>query len=382
MSPLQLGFACAWNRDGDRERTWSHTPMRLWDALARRRDVQILDVPITVPRLIDTIGLLGSIRPVHGRLTSTWAMRPLYAKLTNRAMKRALKGVNTPDAVLSIGEHGVIPDPIFIYQDHCFGHGLEMYQETGQMPHGWSGVPISVLERRADMQAQAYAACSGVLTMSRWNADFLIRSGLVPASKVHAVHAGINVPVEAPSVNLLQEKRRRNERTILFVGREFYRKGGDLVVAAFEQAKKIAPRPMRLIVAGPKRWPLRGAIPEHVEFVGDEPFLALREHMRKADVMVMPSRFEAFGIVFIESLAAGTPVIGRRNFAMPEMITHGHNGMLLESDDVESLASMIVSVIESDSIAQTCFDESHAVASYYSWDRVADDITAVIQGSR
>lgn len=378
MSPLHLGFACAWNRDGDRERTWSHTPMRLWDALERRSDVEILDVPIMLPRLIDTIGRIGSMRLVHGRPMSTWTMRPGYAKLAQEALSEAERTARTPDAILSIGEHGPTTHPLYIYQDHCYGHGLETYHETGELPHGWSGVAESVLQRRAEMQARTYASCAGVFTMSRWNADYLVRSGLVPASKVHAVHAGINVPVDPPTEEHFHQKRSRDERTMLFVGREFHRKGGDLVLAAFERAKQISARPLRLIVAGPKTWPMPGVIPEHVEFVGDEPFLSLREHMRTADVMVMPSRFEAFGIVFIESLAAGTPVIGRRSFAMPEMITHGHNGMMIETDDVDALAQMMVDVIESETIARTCHDEARSVAAHYSWDRVANDMMAII----
>ncbi|MBP6510051.1 MAG: glycosyltransferase family 4 protein, partial [Candidatus Kapabacteria bacterium] len=352
--------------------------MRLWDALERRPDVEVLDVPIELPRLIDSIGRISSLRLVHGRTMSTWAMRPWYARLAQQALSAAEGKVQPPDAILSIGEHGSTVHPLYIYQDHCYGHGLEMYHETGEMPHGWSGVALSDLQHRAEMQARTYASCAGVFTMSQWNADFLVRSGLVPASNVHAIHAGINVPVVLPTEEHLHQKRARDERTILFVGREFHRKGGDLVLAAFERAKQISARPLRLIVAGPKKWPVTGAIPERVEFVGDEPFLALREHMRTADVMVMPSRFEAFGIVFIESLAAGTPVIGRRSFAMPEMITHGHNGMMIDTDDVEALAQMIVDVVESETIARTCHNEARSVSEYYSWDRVASDIMSII----
>ncbi|MBK7185481.1 MAG: hypothetical protein IPH85_06045 [Ignavibacteria bacterium] len=116
MSPLHLGFACAWNRDGDRERTWSHTPMRLWDALERRPDVEVLDVPIELPRLIDSIGRISSLRLVHGRTMSTWAMRPWYARLAQQALSAAEGKVQPPDAILSIGEHGSTVHPLYIYQ--------------------------------------------------------------------------------------------------------------------------------------------------------------------------------------------------------------------------------------------------------------------------
>ena len=378
MSPLQLGFACVWNRDGNREQTWSHTPMHLWRAIERRGDVVIHDIPVQIPRFVDLICRTLSMRLVEGRPWSTWALRPTFARMAHTALKNSIAKAGALDAILDIGEQGSVDVPLYIYQDHCFGHGIELYHQTGYLPHGWSGVGLAELKRRAQMQAQSYATCAGVFTMSQWNADYLVRSGLIDPSRVHVVHAGINVPVEPPTAELLDVKRSRSVRTILFVGREFHRKGGDLVVAAFEIAKRSSSRPLRLIIAGPRNWPLQGDIPEGVEFIGEASFQILREQMRNADVVVMPSRFEAFGIVFIEALAAGTPVIGRRAFAMSEFIKHGQNGMLIENDDPSALAEAMLAVVEDEGIALYCNREANHVALYYSWDRVAADIVDVI----
>ncbi len=378
MSPLHLGFACVWNRDGNREQTWSHTPIHLWKAIERRGDVVIHDVPVRMPRIVDLFFRTLSMRFVDGRRWSTWALRPTFSRLNHIALKRSIAKAGAIDAILDMGEQGPIDVPLYVYQDFCFGHGIEMYNHTGHFPHGWSGISLAGFKRRAQLQAQSYASCAGVFTMSQWNADYLVRSGLIEASRVHVVHAGMNVPVDPPTEDLLVRKRSRNIRTLLFVGREFHRKGGDLVVAAFEKAKRLSSRPLRLIVAGPHQWPLHGSIPEGVEFIGEASLGILREHMRNADVMVMPSRFEAFGIVFIEALAAGTPVIGRRAFAMPEFIKHGHNGMLIDHDDPSLLAEVMISVVENEIIARTCNSEANQVASYYSWDRVAADMIDVI----
>lgn len=381
MSPFHLGFACVWNRDGDRSRTWSHTPLRLWEALERRDDVLIHDVPIVLPRLIDLAGRALSARIVNGRPWSSWALRPTYSRFAHRALTRSVSRAGSVDAVLDIGEQGPIGRPLYVYQDHCFGHGLEMYHNTGTLPDGWKNVPMRSLVRRAEMQAETYATCSGVFTMSQWNADYLVRSGLLEAGRVHVVHSGINVPVIAPSQEEFERKRARNEKVVLFAGRDFFRKGGDLVVQAFSHVKRMSNRPIRLVIAGPKEWPMTGPIPANIDFIGDASFDTLRDQMRMADVMVMPSRFEAFGIVFVEALAAGTPVIGRKAFAMPEMITPGKNGFLVEHDDALELAELIARVIEDDEMAKYCRCSAHEVAAKYSWDRVAADMMDVMKKS-
>ncbi len=66
----------------------------------------------------------------------------------------------------------------------------------------------------------------------------------------------------------------------------------------------------------------------------------------------MPSRFEAFGIAFIEALAHGVPVIGRSAFAMPEIIRPGKNGALVHTDDPAELASAIMAVLDDPAVRQ------------------------------
>ena len=60
--------------------------------------------------------------------------------------------------------------------------------------------------------------------------------------------------------------------------------------------------------------------------------------MRKADAFVLPSRYETFGVVYIEALASGTPVIGTFNGGAEDIITHD-NGYIVDIDDIDSLAS-------------------------------------------
>ena len=268
-----------------------------------------------------------------------------------------------------------------MYQDFCFGHGLQL-MDRGLVPHGWDAVSRAALERRAAHQAETYARAAGVFTMSAWNAAYLRDAGLVSPDRIHVVHAGVNVPVDPPSADRMATRAEAREHVVAFVGRDFERKGGDIVVAAVQQLRGMLSRPVRLVVAGPSQWPMDGSVPDGVTFLGDAPFHGVRALLRTADVLVMPSRFEAFGIIIAEALGSGTPVVGRNDFAMPEMIRHGENGMLVEGDVVDELAHALFHVISSDHIASTCIADAERVRSYFSWDRVAEDMTAVLRKGR
>ena len=381
MDALAVGFACIWDR-GDRSRTWSHTPQRLWEALERRRDVRVVDMPLRIPLPLDFLGRVASMRRLQGKRYSTWTMRSWYSQLAHNDLMSHERHHAEVDTILCIGEHGSTTNaPLYVYQDFCFGHGLQL-MDRGLVPHGWDAVSRAALERRAAQQAETYARAAGVFTMSAWNAAYLRDAGLVPPDRIHVVHAGVNVPVDPPSADRMAMRAEAREHVVAFVGRDFARKGGDLVVAAVQQLRGMLSRPVRLVVAGPSQWPMDGPVPDGVTFLGDAPFHGVRALLRTADVLVMPSRFEAFGIIIAEALGSGTPVVGRNDFAMPEMIRHGENGMLVEGDAADELAHALFHVISSDHIASTCAADAERVRSYFSWDRVAGDMTAVLRKGR
>ena len=78
-----------------------------------------------------------------------------------------------------------------------------------------------------------------------------------------------------------------------------------------------------------------------VAFRGILDYQRLAEHMRHAQVLVLPSFYEGFGIAYLEAMAFGQPVIGSRAGAIPQLITNGENGYLIEQGDSLTLAGQI-----------------------------------------
>ena len=134
-----------------------------------------------------------------------------------------------------------------------------------------------------------------------------------------------------------------------------------------------------MTVAGPTRWPLPGGPPEGIDFIGHVSREAVVGLMDYHDLLVMPSRMEGFGIVFLEALARGLPCIGRDAFAMPEIIEDGVTGALIGTDDPHELADAIHSVLIDDSIYQTVLSQADDASRRYSWDNTARAILEIIR---
>ena len=153
-----------------------------------------------------------------------------------------------------------------------------------------------------------------------------------------------------------------------------------LVVEAFKLLKKHYSKNVRLIIAGPKSWPLTGRIPEDVQFIGDVSREIIKKYFQTSDVFCMPSYFEGgYPIVFPESLSFGIPCIGRNIQGMLEIIKPGVNGYLLKNDSIDELAELIIKVIEDDKMKSGVERMSKSYQDYYSWDRVASDMVKIIK---
>jgi len=170
-------------------------------------------------------------------------------------------------------------------------------------------------------------------------------------------------------------------RTIAFVGRHFFRKGGDLVVNAVRMLRQRHGIDAQLVIIGPQHLPPEIEVEPWMTVMGDQPTSTVRDVLREAHVLALPSRYEAYGIAILESLASGVPVVGRRAFAMPEMIRQGENGAMIETFSTEALADALGSVVMDRALAHRTVDGAANVIAEHSWTAVADRMTSIIRRS-
>jgi phosphatidylinositol alpha-mannosyltransferase len=175
---------------------------------------------------------------------------------------------------------------------------------------------------------------------------------------------------------------------ILFVGRLEPRKGFRYLMEAYAQVKTRLPQ-VRLLVAGP--YTAQESLPFERELqrrrLGDVHFVGylseqdLARYYQTSQVFCAPSiGFESFGMVLLEAMAAGTPVVAFDIEGYRNLITHPVGGLLVKPRDVSALADAVIHVLQSGELRQAMSRYGQATAARYTWDRVADQVLDCYEG--
>lgn len=135
----------------------------------------------------------------------------------------------------------------------------------------------------------------------------------------------------------------KDKRIIGAVSRLRREKGIDLIIKAFKSISETNPKTHLLLVGdGPDARDLRSLvnnydIQDRVSFVGEAHWEAAMKYMAIMDIVVMPSRFEGFGLTAAEAMAMGKPVIASSIFGLKEVVQHKKTGLLFELENIAQL---------------------------------------------
>jgi glycosyltransferase involved in cell wall biosynthesis len=183
---------------------------------------------------------------------------------------------------------------------------------------------------------KVFAAAGAIVSTSAWAARDLMQNYPESAHKVNVIPYPVQLRWFLESWPA-ERSARAGRVSFLFVGNDFRRKGGFTLLEAWSELK--LPNAVLRIVTGDQL----SDLPPGVELVrGIKQYTPEWQQVwREADVFVLPTRAEAFGIVFQEAAAAGIPAIGTRLNAIPEIVLDSETGLLVPPDDSRSLAQAI-----------------------------------------
>ncbi|MGE5554624.1 MAG: glycosyltransferase family 4 protein [Betaproteobacteria bacterium] len=172
---------------------------------------------------------------------------------------------------------------------------------------------------------------------------------------------------------------RPGEKLVLYVGRLVREKGAAVLVEAVPKILHYSPG-TRLVIAGtgPLLDQLRAraaalGVAERVAFPGFIDDTTRNALLTTADVAVYPSTYEPFGIVALEAMAAGTPVVVSDVGGFAEIVVHGVNGLKAYPGDADSLANNILTLLHQPELAcQLAEQAMEDVRDYYDWAGIAE----------
>jgi D-inositol-3-phosphate glycosyltransferase len=187
-----------------------------------------------------------------------------------------------------------------------------------------------------------------------------------------------------------------DEEIILFVGRVQAHKGTDVAVQALPhligRAASTKASTMLHIIGGASgrdgddelarchRTIAANNLEERVRFFEPLPHAQLADHYRAADVVIVPSRSESFGLVAAEAQACGTPVVAANAGGLPYVVNASESGLLVEHHDPLAFSAAIAAILDHPSFAQRLGTGGVAFSKKFSWDATADRLLELYEG--
>ncbi len=287
---------------------------------------------------------------------------PELVRLRSRVLGRRLAGAARLDALLVF--NGLVVPPVGVpavtYDDMTIPLALEY-----GYPH-WRALPRRAVTGRMRLTAELYRRATACCTGTLLAADSLVREYRVPSAKVHVIGIG-------RSHEPLVRERDWSKPRFLFVGRDFERKGGPIVLAAFRRVRELRPEATLDIVG--KHPPLdvpgvTGHGPVHGR--------ALEELFATATCFVMVAEKDAGGIAYTEAGAAGIPSIGTTGGAASEMI--GRGGRTIDPRDLNALVGAMLEFADPQ-VARRVGILASKHAEWFTWRGTAERVLAALHGA-
>ena len=258
---------------------------------------------------------------------------------------------------------------------------------------------LSVLEpaRRARAEAEIVGCADAVLASCTVEADQLVQLYHADPDRIALVAPGVEHAFFTPG-DRTQARRALglpdSDPVILFVGRIQPLKGPSVAVRALAETRRAAGRPAAarmVLIGGPSGLQgqqemdaVRRAIDEHglhdaVRLLPPQPHEILSTFFRSADVCVVPSHSESFGLVALEAAACGIPVVAAAVGGLTTLVRHGVTGMLVEGRDPADYAKPLTALIADPEGAARMGRRAAVRARSYTWGRAAEDLWSWVE---
>jgi glycosyltransferase involved in cell wall biosynthesis len=334
-------------------------------------------------RALQARGILVDRLVPHGRAPKGFLLRRLWFNLTLPRRLRSAPHSGPYDLIVGFDIDGVqlagsAPAPYV-----CSIKGV--LAEEARCERGWPRwmlTGLALLERRNARRALL------VLSTSRYCCDRIRHHYGVASERLALVPEGIDLALWQPCPDplvLAEQDARRDPCTVLCVARQYPRKRIIDLIDAFALVRAREPRARLVIIGdGPDHRALAQrihelALSEAVQLLGalsDD--AEVRAWYGRASLFCLPSEQEGFGIVFLEAMASGLPVVTTTAAAIPEVVPQGQAGVLVPPRDPSALAEALLRLLADPELLARLREGGRVQARGYDWELVADRFLEVV----
>lgn len=236
-----------------------------------------------------------------------------------------------------------------------------------------------------EIEATSMLLADKIIAVSQLTKEAIMRDYSIPSDKIEVVHNSVDHGTfealdDDNAYKYLATMKEKGYRVVTNVGRLTVQKGLTNFLLAAAEVVKRAPKTFFLVVGSGEQYfelielTAKLGISENVLFTGFQRGKQWRDSFAIADLFVMPSVSEPFGIAPLESIGFGTPTLISEQSGVKEVLT---NTLKVDFWDVNEMANQITAVVQNDALRDTLQANASAELSRMSWDHTADKLYGI-----
>ena len=219
-----------------------------------------------------------------------------------------------------------------------------------------------------------------ITCVSKHERDMLVSEIGISEDNIKIIYNGINWNdwQILPDKNIFRKQYPDiSDKFVLFAGRLATNKGLSDLISAMDLVNQ---KSVDLVITGAdmglgkqleKEALEKGVRMHRLGHIDDETY---RSVLAAAEILVLPSEYEAFGIVLLEAAAAETAVIGTNVGGIPEAMSPGNNGLIVEYNDVDNLSKSIATLLDDAKLCKEMGKAGRVWAKNFSWDSILKEL--------
>lgn len=232
-----------------------------------------------------------------------------------------------------------------------------------------------------DLEKRGFEKADVIVSVSNYTKQMVVDKYNIPEKKIEVVHNGVDTDEISTSdtekIEMMQDLKKKGYKLVLFLGRLTIQKNPDGFLRAAKEVLKYNKKVLFIFAgSGDMEGQLieetaKLGLSDRVLFTG---FVRGKEKdklFRSADLFVMPSTSEPFGIVPLEALANGTPALISKQSGIAEILTHS---LTVNFWDETEMANKILAVLEYDSLKKSLTENGNKQMKEFTWKKAADKI--------